>query len=183
MAIILRKGSYVTAQKLETIIRLFSQDLNATQIAHVAQLSRITINAYLKQIRTEIALYCLHGYQPAPASASLPPSTARFGMYKSGELILLNPVHLLPGDPFPAHCSAIADFEKWKLIRPPAFSDDKGRPLMDEISGFWGLTKNRLQQFRGLQRSTLLLHVKESEFRYNLRHTSMEEILMNVLLA
>lgn len=183
MAITLRKGSYVNSRKLEAIIHLFSKDLNATQIANISQLSRITINAYLKQIRTHIALYCFNGYGAASTITALPEASTKFGIGKADGLILLNPVpadSTYPGD---QGYVAYVDFDKWKLIRPHTFSDDKGRPLMDEISGFWGLTKNRLQQFRGLQQSTLLLHVKESEFRYNLRQESLEKVLMNVLLA
>ena len=37
---------------------------------------------------------------------------------------------------------------------------------MDDVSGFWGLAKNRLHKFRGLHKSSVYLHVKECEGKW-----------------
>ncbi|HEY8399425.1 MAG TPA: hypothetical protein VIK80_15905, partial [Flavihumibacter sp.] len=51
----------------------------------------------------------------------------------------------------------------------------------DEISGFWGLTRNLLMKFRGVNRNTLYLHIKECEFRYNYRNENMQTKLLQLI--
>jgi transposase len=43
------------------------------------------------------------------------------------------------------------------------------------------MLKSRLIKFRGLNGSTLYLHVKETEFRYNYRDADLFEILIDIL--
>src|ERR1700733_10265895 len=51
------KRSNLSEKKCLEIIQLFSEDLTATQIANITGVSRVTINNYLKLIRTHIAKY------------------------------------------------------------------------------------------------------------------------------
>jgi transposase-like protein len=53
----------------------------------------------------------------------------------------------------------------------------------DDIDAFWGLTKHRLAKFKGLNRSTVYLHLKECEFRYNNRNEDIYETLLELLQA
>lgn len=48
------------------------------------------------------------------------------------------------------------------------YSDKKGTHI-NGIEQFWSFAKRRLAKFNGLARTTLQLHLKESEFRYNHR--------------
>jgi transposase len=52
------KGSRVSERKFRMLLKLFCEDLTATQIAHISGISRVTINSYLKLIRMAIAQYC-----------------------------------------------------------------------------------------------------------------------------
>ena len=52
------KNARIPEKKVREILHLFCEDLTATQIANISGVSRITINAYLKLIRTQIAQYC-----------------------------------------------------------------------------------------------------------------------------
>ena len=52
------KRSKISERKIREIIRLFSFDLEATQIAKITGLNRNTINRYLKAIRVQIAEFC-----------------------------------------------------------------------------------------------------------------------------
>jgi transposase len=49
------KGAHISEKKVFELLRLFSDDLNATQIAEISGISRITVNAYLKMIRRLLA--------------------------------------------------------------------------------------------------------------------------------
>ncbi|MGZ5254486.1 MAG: hypothetical protein ACXWV4_09010 [Flavitalea sp.] len=52
------KGAHVSEVKINELLKLFSEDLNATQIAEISGISRITVNSYLKLIRTLLAEHC-----------------------------------------------------------------------------------------------------------------------------
>ena len=50
--------SKISEAKLRELIRLFSYDLDATQIGKVSGLNRNTVNRYLRAVRERIAEYC-----------------------------------------------------------------------------------------------------------------------------
>ena len=52
------KRSHISEQKFRQIVKLFAEDLNATQISNLTGISRPTINKYLQAIRRRIAEYC-----------------------------------------------------------------------------------------------------------------------------
>lgn len=58
------------------------------------------------------------------------------------------------------------------------YTDKQGRHL-NGIESFWSFAKRRLQKFNGIARTTLPLHIKECEFRFNNRDT--EKALRNLL--
>jgi transposase len=45
-----------------------------------------------------------------------------------------------------------------------------GNNHINGIENFWGLCKVRLTKFRGMNKNTFYLHIKECEFRYNFRN-------------
>ena len=46
------------------------------------------------------------------------------------------------------------------------------------IESFWGYAKNRLVKFKGLKKEDFNLHLKESEFRFNMRGQDMYKYLL-----
>jgi transposase-like protein len=54
----------------------------------------------------------------------------------------------------------------------------KHKAHINGIENFWGLAKMRLAKFRGLNRSTLPLHLKECEFRFNHRRDNLYQLLL-----
>lgn len=52
------KGAHLSERKVRDLMKLFCEDLTATQIANITGISRITVNAYFKLIRTHIAGFC-----------------------------------------------------------------------------------------------------------------------------
>jgi transposase len=55
----------------------------------------------------------------------------------------------------------------------------KHKAHINGIENFWGIAKMRLAKFRGLNRSTLRLHLKECEFRFNHRCDNLYQLLLN----
>jgi len=54
----------------------------------------------------------------------------------------------------------------------------RGSTHINGIEGFWGYAKVRLVKFRGVNKQTFYLHLKETEFRYNLRHKNIGRVIL-----
>jgi transposase len=213
------KGAHISERKVRELLKLFAEDLTATQIANISGISRITVNAYLKLIRTHIAKYCeernpVHynngtfaflPLQNPGASSQLKNGVVTkksfYGIFKHEDLIytdklIVDPTWLydwLKGKVEADQSliekyrldlyNGIVDFNTVKLHRiNNAYSGfSKGRSQIDEVDLFWGMLKSRLVKFRGLNGSTLYLHVKETEFRYNFRNEDLFELLVNII--
>ena len=68
--------SKISEYKIRQIVKLFSYDLTATQIAKITRLNRNTVNRYLKAIRIRIAEYC---EQESPFSGEVEVDESFFG--------------------------------------------------------------------------------------------------------
>ena len=58
----------------------------------------------------------------------------------------------------------------------------RGKNHVNGIESFWSYTKRRLNKFNGIQKTKFLLHLKESEYRWNIRTNSgnmYSELLKN----
>jgi len=216
------KGAHISERKVKELLRLFCEDLTATQIANITAISRITINAYLKLLRTQIAQYCdeqnLTMMQNRSASylefyhnnnntegTEVQAGVAKkplYGIYQVDARIHADELSGLEYswvhdwlkrkvtvDENNSHqhrlalYAAIADLNSVKIYRTqfqPGSNGKLGIPA-DEFDIFWGMLKSRLIKFRGLNRKTLLLHVKETEFRYNNRNTDLYDVLLAIL--
>lgn len=212
------KGAHLSERKVRELLKLFSEDLTATQIANITGISRITVNAYFKLIRTHIAKFCEEKNPLRHTNGSLvflpidiPSSEIQatggtrkslYGIFKKDSFIYTDKVGDIDtawmydwfkgkavADPelirkHHLHLySGIADFNSIRLFRinDAQPNGTRGRSQIDEIDLFWGMLKSRLIKFRGLNGSTLYLHVKETEFRYNYRDADLFEILIDIL--
>ena len=63
------------------------------------------------------------------------------------------------------------------------FAKKKGkiRNHINGIENFWGLAKVRLSKFRGMNKETFYLHLKECEFRFNYRHENIYILLLKII--
>ncbi len=57
----------------------------------------------------------------------------------------------------------------------------RGPTHINGIEGFWGMAKVRLTKFKGLPKSTFHLHLKETEWRFNNRHSNLYKLLLYYL--
>ena len=84
------KNARIPERKVRELLNLFCEDLTATQIANISGISRITVNAYLKLIRTQIAQYCEemsphYEFNRNSTSLSLPPNVSSQDNQHAGE--------------------------------------------------------------------------------------------------
>jgi transposase len=208
------KRSHLSEKTCREIIQLFSDDLTATQIAGITSVSRVTINNYLKLIRTHIAKHCeeqsLDDYKkmfsahpsyqtPVHRNITSEESNVYYGFYKMNGSVFTEELHAIDKSGIRAlqqatmlhrqaishfgelvRYHAIADFDEWRLYRVDA-NGTNGKNYHDDITVFWGNTRSRLMKFRGMNKNTLYLHVKESEFRYNYREDDINRLLLNII--
>ena len=57
----------------------------------------------------------------------------------------------------------------------------QGASHINGIESFWSFAKARLHQFRGVSKDPFLLHLKESEFRFNHRQKDLYKLLLKLL--
>jgi transposase-like protein len=54
----------------------------------------------------------------------------------------------------------------------------RGKCHVNGVESFWSFAKRRLAKFNGIHSSKFVLHLKESEFRFNNRHNDMFDIMV-----
>jgi len=57
----------------------------------------------------------------------------------------------------------------------------RGKRHINGIESFWGYAKRRLAKFNGVKDATFYLHLKETEYRFNLRRGNLYATLLKVL--
>lgn len=219
------KGAHLSERKFKEILKLFSEDLTATQIANISGVSRVTINSYLKKIRMQIVRYCeslqpestahaaswvsggfshSHDHETAVAVKTDVDRIVRpviFGIYKLEHKVFTEILPDVSRSMIQAiargrsvleavssaerirRFSGVVDLGQYRLYHLGNGHHDveAGKAMLDDVDGFWGLTKHRLAKFKGLNRNTAYLHLKECEFRYNYRNEDLYTTLINLL--
>ncbi|WP_143309805.1 hypothetical protein [Chitinophaga vietnamensis] len=222
------KGAHLSERKFKEILRLFADDLTATQIANISGVSRVTINSYLKKLRSQIARYCetlhpasappgvVYERQPEPQAdhdsdvlVAVKTEVDRavkpviFGITKLSDRlhteilpdVSRSMIHAatrgrsvletLGATERLRQFNGVVDLGQYRLYRlgnKPADSLS-GTHQMDDVDAFWGLTKHRLAKFKGLNRNTAYLHLKECEYRFNHRNDDLYMSLLELLKA
>ncbi len=57
----------------------------------------------------------------------------------------------------------------------------RGKNHVNGIESFWSYAKRRIAQFNGVPRNKFILHLKESEWRFNHRSDNIYKVLMKEL--
>ena len=57
----------------------------------------------------------------------------------------------------------------------------RGKNHINGIESFWGFTKTRMQKLRGIRKDKFVIHLKESEWRWNHRRENIYKILLKNL--
>ena len=56
----------------------------------------------------------------------------------------------------------------------------RGKTHINGIEGFWGFAKSRLNRFRGMNKHTFYLHLKECESRFNYRKQDLYHLILKL---
>lgn len=85
-------------------------------------------------------------------------------------------------DGWKSYDSLVLSGYRHKRIRHQKDEFARGRNHINGIESFWSYTKRRLNKFNGIHKDKFLLHLKESEYRWNKRTRSAniyEELMKN----
>ena len=210
--------SKISEGKIRQIVKLFSIDLDASQIAKISGLNRNTINRYLTGIRKRIAEFC-ERQSPFSGEVEVDESffgarrikgkrgrgafgkTIVFGIFKRNgsvfteivpdcrratlQAVIRGRVDLetvIHSDGWRGY-NGLVDLGYKKHFRvnhgQDQFVHDKSH--INGIESFWGYAKTRLSRFRGINKKTFYLHLKECEFRFNNRGKNLYHLILKIL--
>jgi transposase-like protein len=215
------KRSRVSEWKFRLLVRYFTLDLSATEVARLTGLTRKTVTVIFLKIRRRISQECARtspfttGQIKADQSHSgvvcicakrgcgVSNKTPVFALLKHN-----NSVHLeMVSDCRKAPLRALirghqvidgmlelngwhgfdalidAEFEKpFKVNRRMSLDTTGQLQSADrEIEAFWNFARRRLEKFYGVSNRTFHLHLKECEWRYNMRQRDPYTELLKLL--
>lgn len=180
----------ISEAKFRELVRFFSIDLTAIQIAELTGLNRNTVNRYLTEIRRKIVRF---------TEATSPLITQKMSEEQSpvgNQFIIL--IRELDGKIYTAlydrsDRSALKEIEnnydliidmdsgKHRYKSGDKLHPESSRRKLNRIESFWGNAKSRLSKFKGMHSSTFRYHLKECEFRYNNRNEDLYQMLLKIL--
>ena len=212
------KRSHISEAKFRQVVRLFCEDVTATQIASLTGLNRNTANRLLAHIRSVIAASC---EAASPLSGEVELDESYFGPRRvrgkrgraAGSKIVVFGILKRHGKVYtqivPNASRATLKQIVQAKVEPNStvYSDGwrsydglvdwgykrhyrvnhgtnefaRGNSHINGIENFWGIAKVRLTKLRGLRKDHFNLHLKECEFRYNMRHEDMYHELLTLL--
>ena len=217
------KRARISERKFRQIIRLFSADLTALQIASLAKINRNTVNSILKRLRQRIANICEAESVFEKGEVELDESyfgrrrirgkkgrgafgkTIVFGLKQRKGKVYAQVIKncsktaILPlitakigtgatvfTDGFKTYDSLVnLGYKKHYRVHHGksefARKEGKIRNHINGIENFWGIAKVRLYKFRGMDKKTFYLHLKECEFRFNNRDKDIYKMLLDAL--
>lgn len=187
----------ISEAKFRELVRFFSIDLTAIQIAELTGLNRNTVNRYLTEIRKKIAN---HSRLSSPVTNQRLPA---FNVEEYDSFSIL--VREFEAKIYTEIIPSVLVFNRHEIIKS-GFLEDSGYDLiinleseshivlgekrnesrahrikLNRIESFWGHAKSRLAKFKGMHTSTFRYHVKECEFRFNNREKDLYQLLLKIL--
>ena len=188
------KRSKVSEAKYRQVVRLFCDDLSAVQIAALSGLERKTVNRLLMDLRHRIAGFCekqspLKGeveidesyFGPRQVYTQIVPNASRKAL-KQVIKERIDPSSTVYSDGW-RDCDALIDwgYRRHYRINHARHEFAAGRNRINGIESFWGVAKVCLAAKRGLRSEYFNLHLKECEFRRNMRRKDMYQELLKIL--
>ncbi len=194
------KGAHLSEKEVAELLRLFCQNHSASEIAQITGISRITVNAYFKMIRQKILHHLtVEVNELSKASHHLYSdnfsTSSAYVLKVHGSSVYAEPARIteqsllvirkLKKIDMPSFLKqyelgefdALIDFQSQRLY---ITTDESGKIAL--VESFWSLMKSKLIQSRGINRKTLLLHVKEIEFRARFKDTDLYTYLSDLFL-
>lgn len=182
--------SKISEAKFRDLVRFFSLDLTAIQIAELTGLNRNTVNRYLAEIRRKITRFSEvdspSSFSKKADNEAVKPYSCLILMKADGDKIFTdiaakaedNNRSCLHND-----FDLLIDMENgcYRYLKQNNTDNQQYLRKMNSLERFWGNAKSRLAKFKGIHSSNFRYHLKECEFRYNHRGEDLYQLLLKIL--
>ena len=210
--------SRISEAKIRQLVKLFSVDLTASQIAELSGVNRNTVNRYVTAFRERIARYC-EAESPVKGEVEVDESyfgarrvrgirgrgargkTIVFGLFKRNDNVYteivpdcsratlqgiirgrVNLESVIHSDGWRGYDGLVdLGYQKHFRVQHSHNEFSNKHSHINGIESFWSYAKTRLVRFRGLQKQTFYLHLKECEFRFNHRQEDIYLLVLKLL--
>ena len=210
--------SRISEAKIRQLVKLFSVDLTASQIAELSGVNRNTVNRYVTAFRERIARYC-EAESPVKGEVEVDESyfgarrvrgirgrgargkTIVFGLFKRNDNVYTEIVpdcsratlqgiirgrvdleSVIHSDGWRGYDGLVdLGYQKHFRVQHSHNEFSNKHSHINGIESFWSYAKTRLVRFRGLQKQTFYLHLKECEFRFNHRQEDIYLLVLKLL--
>jgi len=205
------RRSRIPESKFCELAAYFAQDLSATEAARLTGLTRKSVTSIFLKLRKRIAeererSFVLSSDPQHDESVSctkcfcgrcrkqLSRNTPLFALKAQGEQLVTAPVPdcrkpilraLIHGRVTPREMTGNgwhgfdalvdAEYPKPYIVEHVPVSEPKG------IEDFWNYVRHRLEKFNGVPKRTFYLHLKESEWRFNLHEQNLYPALLKLI--
>ncbi|RTK95592.1 MAG: hypothetical protein EKK64_06405 [Neisseriaceae bacterium] len=188
------------------IIKYFVAENSATEIAEKLSINRNTVNRYVNLIRERIAVFCeqnsgitllIDNYESSKANIGDMVKTKltvgldylkRRGKVYTESLEKINLRDIASKIQLTQNKGVVHSIDADEDLALVAIGYDNNvttantsySSYVQDLERYWNFLKNRLIKFHGLAKHKYYLHVKESEFRFNLRNDDLYSVLLKM---
>ena len=183
------KKAHISQQDMENLLRAYVNDKNAKEICDVCSITYRPAKIIYQKIRQSISeygdLYESINRENIPHTTNM--HTDRiYGIIQKENKIIIIPVAedkqensiLLPA--FDQFYQGVLVNNKVHL-RVHTRTNQEKNISSKLIDNFWSYTQSRLKKFYGISKETYYLHLRECQFRFNLRGQDIYEVLCQML--
>ena|SRR3989338_830697 len=171
--------SHISERKFRNILKYFSQDFDATNVSFLTGLTRKTINRLYHKFRLRI--YQLEKQDSGKVFVQIIENCKRRELMPiiKGKILEESTIYT---DGWKSYDGLVLNGYKHYRIYHSKNEFARGKNHVNGIESFWSYTKRRLNKFNGIRKTKFLLHLKESEYRWNIRTSNgniYQELLKN----
>ena len=209
------RHSRITESKFCELIRYFSEDRSATEVAKLTGLTRKSVTTIFLRLRQRIAEYCerqsplnadLAGAEGFACSqcicgrcqSTVSRNVPLFALVTFPDKVFTAPVPDCRKPILRAFIhgriasesvalngwhgfDALVDAEYPKLLIVDRPETGPGMKHAAGVEQFWDFARRRLEKFNGVPRRTFYLHLKETEWRFNLANRDLYAELLRLI--
>ncbi len=182
------KNSKISEAKFRQLIKHFSMDLSASDTARLIGVSVRSVNDIFLKLRLKMSESC--------CSVFLEPDFSESRFFVGNKVISGQRVQcFVCRKTGRIYTEILSNIERAMIL--PSFNDEKQRGRSDflpveittidgktyakDMASFWAYVQHRLSKFKGISKHTFVLHLKETEFRFNYRKDDLYKLLLKMI--
>jgi transposase-like protein len=166
------KNSKLSEEKFLALLKSFVEDKSASDTARQIGISVRSVNDIYLKIRNRLTSICIDNQV---ADELLVQSDSKFlGRVKGKKVLILA---------CPKTKKISAELVAGDITAVPGKESTLDQEGLSHTFSFLRFVEQRLIKFKGVSNSTFVLHLKESEFRYNNREDDLYKIVLGIISA